>query len=409
VTYSLHIAAILSLLMITALGQAAQPATKIGNIANPAALGAQSPRFAVLPAGAILMSWVEPVPDGHALKYGVLRDGRWTHKGEAARGNDWFVNWSDFPSVVPIDESFWVAHWLVNKDGENTYHYDIAISVSRDAGITWSAPRPPYRSATAQYGFATIFPVHGSAGVIWLDGRDRRKRDRGGKSVFTLRYARIHRDGSMDSEQIIDSSTCTCCWTTVSVTPTGPVAAWRGRTENEIRDHRVARLLGDKWSAPTPLGKEGWEIDGCPVNGPMLSARGMQVAAAWFTAQGDRPRVNAAFSTDGGQSFGQTMEVDGKNPTGRVGLGWIDDRTAVISWVTAPDLATMKSHLVLRKLYTDGSSSRLIRLAEISAGRDSGVPQMVADGSNFLFSWTGEAPDHGVHMISVSRDWLRNL
>ncbi len=34
----------------------------------------------------------------------------------------------------------------------------------------------------------------------------------------------------------------------------------------------------------------------------------MQVAAAWFTAQGDRPRVNAAFSSDGGQSFGQTMK-----------------------------------------------------------------------------------------------------
>jgi hypothetical protein len=213
----------------------------------------------------------------------------------------------------------------------------------------------------------------------------------------------------MDSEQIIDSSTCTCCWTTVSATTAGPVAAWRGRTENEIRDHRVARLLDDAWSAPTPLGKEGWEIDGCPVNGPMLSARGMQVAAAWFTAQGDRPRVHAAFSTDGGQSFGQTIEVDGKNPTGRVGLAWIDDRTAVVSWITVPDLATMKSHLVLRKLYTDGSSGRSIRVAEISAGRDSGVPQMVADGSNFLLAWTGEAPDHGVHMISVSGDWLRNL
>ncbi len=101
--------------------------------------------------------------------------------------------------------------------------------------------------------------------------------------------------------------------------------------------------------------------------------------------------------------------MDGKNPTGRVGLAWIDDRTAVISWITAPDLATMKSHLVLRKLYTDGSSGRLIRLAEISAGRDSGVPQMVANGSSFLLAWTGEAPDHGVHMISISRDWLRNL
>jgi hypothetical protein len=121
VNYSLHITAILSLLMVAAtLGQAAharQPAAKIRNIANPAVLGAQSPRLAPLPAGGVLMSWVEPVSDGHALKYGVLRDGRWISKGEAARGNDWFVNWSDFPSVVPIDESFWVAHWLINKKG----------------------------------------------------------------------------------------------------------------------------------------------------------------------------------------------------------------------------------------------------------------------------------------------------
>ena len=35
---------------------------------------------------------------------------------------------------------------------------------------------------------------------------------------------------------------------------------------------------------------------------------------------GDRPRVHAAFSAHGGQSFGQTNEVDGKNPTVRVGL-----------------------------------------------------------------------------------------
>jgi hypothetical protein len=97
--------------------------------------------------------------------------------------------------------------------------------------------------------------------VIWLDGRDRRKRNGGGKSVFTLRYARIHLDGSMDSEQRIDSSTCTCCWTTVSVTPAGPAPAWRGRTENEIREYRVAGLLAAKWFAPTPLGKENTIVE----------------------------------------------------------------------------------------------------------------------------------------------------
>jgi hypothetical protein len=56
-------------------------------------------------------------------------------------------------------------------------------------------------------------------------------------------------------------------------------------------------------------------------------------------------------------------------------------------WITAPDLATMKSHLVLCKLYTYGSSGRLIRLAEISAGRDSGVPQVGATAQ--ISYWDG--------------------
>jgi len=50
----------------------------------------------------------------------------------------------------------------------------------------------------------------------------------------------------------------------------------------------------------------------------------------------------------------------------------------------------MKAHLVRRKLYTDGSCGRLIRLATISAGRDTSAPQMIVDGSNFLLAWTGK-------------------
>lgn len=86
------------------------------------------------------MSWVEPVEGGNALRFAVLQGGRWQRSGEVARGAGWFLNWADFPSVVAIDDKFRVAHWLVNHPGGRSYDYDVAVSVSTDAGRTWRAP-----------------------------------------------------------------------------------------------------------------------------------------------------------------------------------------------------------------------------------------------------------------------------
>jgi hypothetical protein len=407
--FSLHItAALIGLALATLSCGAAQPSTaRIRVIENPAVAGAQFPRLASLPDGGILMSWVEPAGKDHILKYGLLRDGKWIRQGEVARGGDWFINWSDFPSVVAIDKSFWVAHWLVKQKGGRTYDYDIATSISNDSGITWSTPKLPHRDGSAaEHGFAVIFPVHGDAGIIWLDGRDRLAKKNHGKHTeksgnFALRYTRIHRDGGMDKEQVVDDNTCTCCWPAVAVTPSGPVAAWRGRTDDEIRDHRVARLHQGQWTKPVTLHKDGWEIAGCPVNGPVLAARGMQVVAVWFTAADDHPRIRAAFSTDGGQSFGQPIVVDKVNPFGRVGVAWSDDHTAVVSWITATDAGTRKSSLALRKLYTDGSSGPIRRLKEISGGRDTGVPQLAMYGAGFIMAWTEETPGHGIETVFI--------
>lgn len=381
---------------------------------NPAAANSRLPRLRSLPDGGVLMSWVEPLDAGHALKFGVWRDGRWARKGEVARGENWFVNWSDFPSVVAIDEQFWLSHRLVKQAGGKTYDYDVVLSISNDAGATWRTLGSPHHDGTAaEHGFAAIFPVDGDAGIVWLDGRERLKKEERAKHPeksgnFNLRYTRIHRDGSMEAEQVIDSNTCTCCWPSVAVTPTGAVAVWRGRTDGEIRDNRVAQLHGDTWSAPMPLGAEGWEIAGCPVNGPAVAARGAHVVTAWFSAEGDRPRVRAAFSDDGGQHFGKPIEIDDTAPLGRIGLVWQDDHTAVISWMSAADATTKKSDWVLRTIHADGSVGAVNMVQPLSAGRDTGVPQLLATESGLLLAWTEPAPNHGVRTALLSWNGLKS-
>lgn len=376
---------------------------------NPAGAQARLPRFSRMADGGLLMSWVEPAGanDVHVLKFSILKDGKWSPPGEAARGERWFVNWSDFPSVVAIDEKFWVAHWLVSQAGGDTYDYDIAMAYSLDAGMNWRGAGPPHRDGmAAEHGFAALFPTGGEAGVVWLDGREYfEEKDRAqhpGKSGnFALRYTTLNREGRFSEERVVDANTCTCCWPAVAVSGERVTAAWRGRTDEEIRDNRVAMMQGGAWSSPMPLGAEGWKIAGCPVNGPALAAHGDQVAAAWFTAEGDRPRVRAAFSLDGGRHFGTPAEIDDTAPLGRIGLVWRDSTTAVVSWMTAGNAQTRQSSIALRTLRPDGRLGPVVRVVNVGAGRDTGVPQMTAVAEGLLLAWAGEAPAYGVHTALV--------
>src|SRR5262249_36257433 len=140
-------------------------------------------------------------------------------------------------------------------------------------------------------------------------------------------------DGSLGAEQFVDRRTCDCCQTGVAVSARGPVLAYRGRTADEIRDVLVVRQVGGGWTAPKPIHADGWHIAACPVNGPEGAAQGDPVAVAWFTATRDTARVNVAFSTDGGETFGVPIRVDDGQPAGRVDVELGADGRALVTWI----------------------------------------------------------------------------
>lgn len=384
----------------------------VDSLGNPAAAGARLPRLTQTPDGGVIMSWVEPRADGHVLKYAVRKGDGWEPQHEVTEGAGWFVNWADFPSVTAISPEFWLAHWMVKRPGGKAYEYDISMAFSNDGGSRWRHLQSPHRDAVAaEHGFATIFPSGNSAGVIWLDGRYSVKSDGHAghheqSGHFNLMYTQILPDGGMGVEQVLDGNTCSCCWTSAAVTPEGPVVAWRGRTDDEIRDHRISIMRNGIWSQPAPLGAEGWEIAGCPVNGPSLASNGKQVVAAWFTAQGDKPRVRVAFSRDGGRHFDVPVEIDQQAPLGRIGLVWRGEDAAIVSWMTARNPGTGYSSIALRVVRNDGQLGPVMRLADISAGRDTGVPQMAAVSQGLLLAWTGQAPGYGIKTALLSWEKL---
>lgn len=366
------------------------------DLAVPAAVGSGQPHLAVTPDDQAVLSWLEPDGDGYALRFSRLVDGAWSTPGVVARGDDFFVNWADFPAVEPITADVWIAHWLkLTPDAFGAY--DIAISLSADGGRTWSEASLLNNDGTmGQHGFVTLFPMQDDIGAVWLDGRRLAEElelfQREGELDpeaplvgMALRHARIAFDGSISERGELDMLVCDCCQTDAAVTETGPVIVYRDRSESEIRDNAIVRQVQGRWQEAVTLGPDDWQIEGCPVNGPAVAARGEEVVAAWFTAPGNQPKVKLVRSTDGGVHFGSVVEIDGQGAFGHVDVVLIDDGAAVVSWWRrgADGIA-----LAMRRVERNGELGEVQTVAENRTAQPLDVPQMVEAGGNLVFAWT---------------------
>lgn len=342
------------------------------------------------------MSWVERQGSRASLKFSTFDAGRWSEARLVASGDDWFVNWADVPSVVSLDGGTLAAHWL-QKSGTGKYAYDVRLTYSSDDGRSWAAPFTPHHDGTpTEHGFASLFQMPaGGLGAVWLDGRQTATGGAGHESghatsggAMTIRFATYDRAWTQVVDMPIDDRVCDCCPTTAAITSEGPVVAFRNRTEDEVRDIFVSRLDGTRWTDPVAVHADGWKLAACPVNGPMLSARGRQVVLAWFTAVGDVGHVYVAFSNDAGRTFGERIRVDDVASQGRVDVELLPDGSAAASWI---ELAGGRATFMVRRLSPRGTRSLPVQVAALEGSRTSGYPRIAASGEALMFAWTDTA------------------
>jgi hypothetical protein len=295
---------------------------------------------------------------------------------------------------VPLPGDNWLAHWL-SKSAESTYAYDVMVSHSTDNGANWSAPISPHDDGTqTEHGFVSINQNGKGTHLLWLDGRKSANEptERSIDTSMTLRAASIDIDGSVREEQIVDDFVCDCCRTDMATASSGRVAVYRNRTEQEIRDIYVARRIEGAWQAGVPLSDDGWEIAGCPVNGPAIATQGDLVAIAWFTAADDQPRVQARISTNSGESFGEPILISGSKPKGLVDIELLGADTVVVSWVEQSDVKLVPVTL-------DGTKGEERTVGRTNYSRS--VPQMTQVGNSLIFVWTDV--DDGVTSLASVR------
>lgn len=372
------------------------------NLPVAALPGSAEPNLTRGPEGTIVLSWLEPLGDDTRLRFAHFTDSGWSAPRTVATGNDWFVNWADFPSVLAVSDQLWAAHWLQKRPG-GIYSYDVNLALSSDGGVTWSPPITPHRDNTAtEHGFVTLYPAASGIGLVWLDGRSTLESVEGeasegehgrghGMGGMTLRHATFAADGTISDEIELDKLVCDCCQTSVAASRLGPVAVYRNRTQDEIRDIYISRQVNGTWLAGQPVHADGWKISGCPVNGPAVAAQGDTVVVAWFTMAGDIPRVRFARSENGGASFGSAQEIAEHSPLGRVDVVLLDNGNAVVSWLDQAQASS--GEFLLRTIAGDGKPGEPVSVTRMQTGRPSGFPQLQSAGNDLIVAWTEGSED----------------
>ncbi|MGQ0813060.1 MAG: hypothetical protein ACT4O1_01160 [Gemmatimonadota bacterium] len=408
----------ITLAVVLALGLAAETAAREGattgepsatmvaldSIASPAKPGSGEPDLAIGSNGRVYMSWLEPQDSGHALRFAVLQNNRWSAPRTIRSGRDFFVNWADFPSIIVLGDGQLAAHWL-QRTGRGTYAYGVRIAQSRDDGRTWSAPIIPHRdSSQTEHGFVALWRERGTLGAAWLDGRKFAVEGHNAANEMMLLATTVDANGALGPETRLDERTCDCCQNSAAVTAAGPVVVYRDRSNDEIRDIFITRRVDGKWTPGAAVHNDNWKIAACPVNGPAVAASGNRVAVAWFTAANDNQHVKVAFSNTAGASFAPPIRLDGGNPAGRVHIALLRNGDALVTWIerTGGDAATVRA----RRVSPNGKLGRSVTVATSSAARASGFPRMAVTESEVTFAWT--VPGKPSH-IRVARAALKDF
>jgi hypothetical protein len=392
----------------------------IAAIPSPASANAGEPQLTVSSRG-VLLSWIEHAGATTTLRFAERTPHGWTQpRTVASSHNEWTVNPIDVPSVLRLSNGTLVAQWL-QRSGSGMHANDVRLSSSNDDGRTWSQPFTPYREGTPRERlFASLFELpNAGLGLIWLNGAETRSsmsnapgRDSGhvqgadhahqppaghqgherhaergsagAMGDMTLRFAAFDSAWQPMADSVIDPRVCECCATAAVVTSEGVVAAYRNRSDDDIRDIYVARLIDGRWTEPSSVHADNWRVPACPINGPALSASGRNVIAAWYTVEQDQGHAYVAFSSDAGRTFSEPTRLDDTMSLGRVDVELLPDGSAVATWI---EVAEGRSQFRARRVTKQGTRSPAVTIAGLAGARAGGAPRLARHEDEVVFAW----------------------
>ena len=362
-----------------AIGSTTLVAAGVSPLSNPAGPSSRYP-FLSRTDGRLLLSWLDDDGNGmRTFRFAIHENGTWTKPKAIATGRRLMLNWADSPSMTFLPDGGLAAHWLERHDSAGAY--GIRIAFARDPEASWITVFASTRPTTEGYeGFVSLGASGREVYASFLDHS---------KPVTVLRVARFRSDGRFLDDRVLDGDVCSCCQTAIATAGGAPIVAFRGHTQDEVRDIRSVTLREGRGSRPRLVSRDNWRINACPVNGPSLVADGQRAAVAWYTSA-TSPRVWLAFSDDASGAYGAPIRIDDGRAIGRPSLALLPDsramRTAVI-WLEQAEVGAL---LRLRVVSPTAGASEPITVAAVPAGRSVGFPRVVAASDRLVIAWTSD-------------------
>ena len=378
------------------------------------ATGSAMPNLTRTADGSVMISWVEPIPDGEGvrLRLSKLEDDGWADPVTAASGKNWFVNWADFPSAAVLSDGTIAVHWL-DRISEETYAYGVKVSISGDQGKSWSEPIVPHRDVSStEHGFVALRSLGDRFFLAWLDGRAMAG---GASKPMSLRSTIIGADGERETDRLLDDRVCDCCPVDAVVQDDEVTVVYRDRDHLDVRDISWLKIQGGKVSDTGLVHEDLWVQEGCPVNGPSLAVARNRTVVAWYTGVDEilgKPSPEGAVLLRTLQGEGDAAEapvrIDDGRPVGRVDLAALEDGSCVVCWLERKGDGAEVRVRRWRGKEPEGevpSAHRLWsshRIGTTSPGRRSGFPRIIGAGSSSaVVAWTETGVEGGTTVRTV--------
>ena len=188
----------------------------------------------------LFLSYVTQTDSLSTLYYSEYKDETWQRPIKVSSGNNWFVNWADFPVIAENKGTILINH--LQKSAEGTYTYDIKLNIHSFEVTKNKRDFLLHDDGTkSEHGFVSMTPTDSGFFVTWLDGRNtsgggHNSQDSHNKAgAMTLRSASINFQGEITKSIELDNRVCDCCGTSSAMSNKGPIVAYRDRSKNEIQ------------------------------------------------------------------------------------------------------------------------------------------------------------------------------
>ncbi len=357
------------------------PRPSVVQLTSPAGPHSVGAALTKAPDGTHWLTWVEssapaakktspPTPNRLRFATYDAPAQKWSAARTIAERADLPASSGDFPQLVHDGRGTATVVWTDGRGGA-------LVTTSSDRGTTWSLPTQWPHAGHGVEKFSFVRLADGRVLAAWLENRP---------SATTQLHARLL-DASVSlspplsvspspgpapsGTTLIDASVCDCCPTALTAFPDGgALLAYRGRTDTEVRDIRTARFRGNAWDEPRTLNNDDWRLAACPMNGPRLANDGGRVAATWFTAADNDPRILTSYSPDAGARFLLPLRLDETKPAGHVDTLILRDGAILVVWLGAD------GSLWLRRITPDFATDEPFALAPAGTVSTKTMPRL---------------------------------